>query len=67
MGLYLGHSSTGALLSKHSPERTAMKEIKKIKMRPKVSNHFNLGTASTSITDTDAQPGDGKETKAANP
>ncbi|XP_036703616.1 Y-box-binding protein 1 isoform X1 [Balaenoptera musculus] len=46
----------GALLAKDSPERTAMKKIRKIKeMRPKVSSHLNVGTAATSITDADAQ------------
>ena len=46
----------GALLAKDSPERTAMKKIRKTKeMRPKVSSHLNVGTAATSITDADAQ------------
>ncbi|KAL4700765.1 hypothetical protein H8959_014769 [Pygathrix nigripes] len=46
----------GALLAKDSLERTVMKKIKKIKeMRPKVSSYLNVGTAATSITDTDAQ------------
>ena len=66
MGLYLDHNSTGAVLAKHRPERTAMKKIWKIKMRPKVSSHLNLGTATTSVTDTDTQPGDGKETAPVN-
>ncbi|EPY76851.1 hypothetical protein CB1_001373003 [Camelus ferus] len=33
----------------------AMKKIRKIKMRPRVSSHLNVGTAATSITDADAQ------------
>lgn len=67
MGLYLDHNSPGAIPTKHSPERTAMKKIRKIKLRPKVSSHLNLGTAATSVTDTCTQPGDRKETKAADP
>ncbi|KAJ8797467.1 hypothetical protein J1605_001774 [Eschrichtius robustus] len=51
-----GAGEQGALLAKDSPERTAMKKIRKIKeMRPKVSSRLNVGTAATSITDADAQ------------
>ncbi|CAD7682843.1 unnamed protein product [Nyctereutes procyonoides] len=36
--------------------RTAMNKIRKIKkMRPKVSSHLNVGTTSTSVTNTDSQ------------
>ncbi|EHB04374.1 hypothetical protein GW7_17636 [Heterocephalus glaber] len=43
-------------LAKDGLERTAMKRIRKIKeMRPKVSSHLNVGTATTSITDADTQ------------
>lgn len=39
-----------------SPKRTAMKDIRKIKeMRCKVSSYLNVGTASTSFNNTDAQ------------
>ena len=49
------HDSAGALLAKNSPERMAMKKIRKIKeMRPRVSSHLNVGTTATSITGTDA-------------
>ncbi|ELW48661.1 Nuclease-sensitive element-binding protein 1 [Tupaia chinensis] len=47
---------TGALLAKDSPERTAMKRIRKIKaMRPKASSHLNVGFDATSTTDEEAQ------------
>ena len=55
--LYQGvaHNSTGALLAKDSPERTAMK-IRKVKeLRPNVSSHFNISTAAPSMTNTDAK------------
>ncbi|ELW72944.1 Nuclease-sensitive element-binding protein 1 [Tupaia chinensis] len=45
----------GALLTKDSPERMAMKRMRKIReMRPKGSSHLNIGTTTT-ITDADTQ------------
>uniref|UniRef100_A0A671FQC1 Uncharacterized protein n=1 Tax=Rhinolophus ferrumequinum TaxID=59479 RepID=A0A671FQC1_RHIFE len=67
----IDHDSAGALLARDSLERTAMKKTRKIKeMRPKVSNHLNVGTAITSIIDADAQKTLNHkmtETKAADP
>lgn len=47
---------TTTFLARRSPERTAMKKIRKIKeRRPKVGSHLNVQTAVTLITDADAQ------------
>ncbi|ERE91533.1 nuclease-sensitive element-binding protein 1 [Cricetulus griseus] len=55
--------------TKDGLERTAMKRTRKVKgMRPRVSSHFNVSIATTSIANAEnPKPQGGKETKAPDP
>lgn len=51
----IDHDSTGILLGRDCLERTTLKKVRKIKMRPNVSSHLRVPADLILVTHADAQ------------